>query len=44
MIDEFAADVLAGARAWWSSLSPAEQRAAQERQITFMDTDGGVSI
>jgi hypothetical protein len=44
MIDEFAADILAGARAWWSSLSEDEQRAAQERQIAFMSTDGDINI
>jgi hypothetical protein len=44
MVDEFAADILAGARAWWSSLSPAEQNAAQERQLTFISTDGAVNI
>ncbi|MEU5281126.1 hypothetical protein AB0G87_32500 [Streptomyces asoensis] len=44
MVDVFAKDMLAGARAWWDSLTPAEQTAAKARQLTVTTTDGGMAI
>ncbi|WP_309049071.1 hypothetical protein [Streptomyces sp.] len=44
MVDVFARDVLAGARAWWASLPDAEKTAVRAHQITFHDTDGDIQF
>ncbi|MGW1669015.1 hypothetical protein [Streptomyces sp. NPDC002324] len=44
MVDIFAMDMLAGARAWWASLTPTDQAAVKARQLTLVTTDGGITI
>lgn len=39
MVDEFAADFLAGARSWWASLNEEQREEARQRHLKLIDAD-----
>lgn len=39
MVDQFAADLLEAARAWWSSLEPEARQQAMKTHLTILDSD-----
>ncbi|MFD7500628.1 hypothetical protein [Streptomyces sp. NPDC059850] len=44
MVDQFALDMLDGARRWWATLSPEQQAGARAGQITLHSTDGDIAF